>query len=99
MNTELIDYLKTLAKREFFLISVADLFFSIMIIISSIVSLRTGGTVILYTIMFACATAILGLNSYKCFKRGSKNGWVFAVFCLGFAAVTGICLSSLIGGY
>ena len=99
MNTELIDYLKTLAKREFFLISVADLFFSIMIIISSIVSLRTGGTVILYTIMFACATAILGLNSYKCFKRGSKNAWVFAVFCLGFAAVTGICLYSLIGGY
>ena len=98
MNTELFDYLKTLAKREFFLISVADLFFSVMIIICSVISLRTGATVLLYTIMFSCATAILGLNSYKCFKRGSKNGWVFAVFGVAFAAVTGICMYSLIGG-
>ena len=99
MNTELIDYLKTLAKREFFFISVADLFFSIMIIFCATISLRTGATVPLYTMMFACATAILGLNSYKCCKRGSKNGWVFAILCLGFAAVTGICVYSLfIGG-
>ncbi len=99
MNTELIDYLKTLAKREFFFISVADLFFSIMIIFCATISLRTGATVPLYTMMFACATAILGLNSYKCFKRGSKNGWVFAIFGVAFATITGICIYALIGGY
>ena len=99
MNTELIDYLKTLAKREFFLISVADLFFSTVIIICGVISLRTGATTLLYTIMFACATALLALNSYKCFRRGSKNGWVFAVLGVAFATITGICVYALIGGY
>ena len=98
MNTEILDYLKTLAKREFFLVSVADLFFSIMIILCSIISLTMGATTLLYTIMFACATAILALNSYKCFKRGSKNGWVFAIIGLAFLAVTVICMYSLITG-
>ena len=98
MNTELIDYLKTLAKREVFMVSVANMFFSIMILICGTISLTMGATTLLYTIMFACATAILGLNSYKCFRRGSKNGWAFAVLCAGFLAVTGICLYSLING-
>lgn len=98
MNTEIIDYLKTLARREFFMISVADLFFSIAIIVSGVISLTTGATPLLYTVMFACAGAILALNSYKCFKRRSKNGPVFAVLALLFVAVTGICLYSLMHG-
>ncbi len=99
MNTEIIDYLKTLAKKEFFLISVADLVFSTVIIICGIISLRTGASTLLYMIMFACATILLGLNSFKCFKRGSKNGWVFAVLSLAFAALTAICVYGVIGGY
>ena len=99
MNTELIDYLKTLAKREFFFVSLADIVFSSIIIICGIISLRTGATTLLYTIMFACATTLLGFNSYRCFKRGSKNGWVFAVIGVAFAAITGICIYALIGGY
>ena len=98
MNTEIIDYLKTLAKREFFFVSVADLFFSIMILICGTISLTMGATALLYTMMFACATCILGLNSYKCFKRGSKNGWVFAVLAVAFLGVTVICGYSLITG-
>ncbi len=99
MNTEIIDYIKTLMKREFFLVSVADLFFSITIIVCGVISLRTGSTTLLYTIMFTCATALCGFNSYKCFRRGSKNGWVFAVFGVAFATITGICVYALIGGY
>jgi hypothetical protein len=49
--------------------------------------------------MFACATILLGFNSYRCFKRGSKNGWVFAVIGVAFATITGICIYALIGGY
>ena len=98
MNTELFDYLKTLAKREFFFVSVADLFFSIMILICGTISLLTGATVLLYTVMFACATCILGLNSYKCFRRGSKNGWVFTILAAAFLAVTVICAYSLATG-
>lgn len=99
MNTEIIDYIKTLAKKEFFLVSVADLFFSLTIIVCGVISLRTGSTTLLYTIMFTCATALLGFNSYKCFKRGSKNGVVFAIFGVAFATITGICIYALIGGY
>ena len=99
MNTELIDYLKTLTKREFFFVSLADIVFSTIIIICGIISLRTGATTLLYTIMFACATTLLGFNSYRCFKRGSKNGWVFAIIGVGFATITGICIYALIGGY
>ena len=99
MNTELIEYIKTLSKREFFYVSVANLILSITIIVCGTISLLTGASTLLYSVMFACATAILGLNSYKCFGRGSKNGWVFAVMGVAFAAVTGICIYALIGGY
>jgi len=99
MNTELIDYLKTLAKREFFFVSVVDMILSIVIIVCGTISLGMGASTLLYTIMFACATALLGLNSYKCFKRGSKNGIVFAVMGVAFATITGICVYALIGGY
>ena len=98
MNTEIIDYIKTLAKREFFFVSLADVFFSAVIIICGIISLRTGATTLLYTIMFACATALLGFNSYRCFKRGSKNGLVFALIGVVFLVITGICLYALIRG-
>ena len=99
MNTEIIDYLKTLSKREFFFVSLSNLIFSLTIIVCGVISLRAGATTLLYTIMFACATAIMWLNSYKCFKRESKNGIVFAVIGLAFATITGICIYALIGGY
>lgn len=98
MNTEIIDYLKTLSKKEFFFVNIADMFLSVIIIVCGVISLRTGANTLLYTIMFGCATGLLGLNCYKCFKRGSKNGWVFAVATLAFATITGICLTALIGG-
>ena len=98
MNTEIFDYLKTLAKREFFFVSVTNLFCSLTIIVCGVISLRTGSGTLLYTIMFACATVIMWLNCYKCFKRESKNGIVFAVIGLAFATITGICAYALIGG-
>ena len=99
MNTELLDYIKALSKREFFYVSLADLVFSITILICGFISLKGSPSTLLYMIMFACATALLALNSYKCFKRGSKNGWVFAGLCVAFAVITGICVYALIGGY
>lgn len=99
MNTEIIDYLKTLSKKEFFFVNLADLLFSAVIIVCGVISLNTGASTLLYSIMFACATTLLGLNCYKCFKRGSKNGWVFAALTVVFATITGICLYALIGGY
>ncbi len=99
MNTEIIDYIRTLTKREFFYVSLADLVFSLVIIICGIISLRTGATTLLYTIMFACASALLGFNSYKGIRRGSKNGWVFAVLCIAFLFITGVCIWALIGGF
>ncbi|MCR5686503.1 MAG: hypothetical protein K6G58_00520 [Lachnospiraceae bacterium] len=99
MNTEIIDYLKTLAKKEFFFVNLADMLFSAVIIICGIISLRTGATMVLYTIMFACAAALLGMNSYKCFRRRSKNGWVFAVLAAAFAALAAFGIYAVVGGY
>lgn len=98
MNTEIFDYIRALSKKEFFYVSLADMIFSLTIIVCGIISINTGATTLLYTIMFACATALLGCNSYKCFKRGSKNGWVFAIMGVAFAVVTAICVYSLAGG-
>ena len=99
MNTELFDYIKALSKTEFFYVSLADILFSTVIIVCGIISLSSGASMPLYTIMFACAAALLGFNSYKCFKRKSKNGWVFAILGGGFAVVTFLCIYALIRGF
>ena len=99
MNTEILDYLKTLAKKEFFFVNLDNMAFSVVIIICGTISLYGGANTLLYTIMFACATALLSFNGYKCFKRGSKNGMVFAALAVIFATITGICVYALIGGY
>ncbi len=98
MNTEIIDYLKTLAKRELFFVSVANLFLSAVIIVCGIFTFRSGASTLMYAVMFACATMVLALNSYKCFRRGSKNGPVFAALAVLLALITGICLYALFGG-
>ncbi|MCR5475664.1 MAG: hypothetical protein K6F28_10745 [Lachnospiraceae bacterium] len=98
MNTELFDYIKALSKTEFFYVSLTDLILSSVIIICGIISLTTGASSLLYAIMFACASTILGLNSYKCFKRGSKNGIVFVVLSAGFVFVTAICIYGVFVG-
>ena len=90
MNTEIIDYIKTLSKKEFFYVSLANLVFSITILVCGVISLSgmSGNDKVLQVIMFSCATALLALNSYKCFKRGSKNGIIFAILSVVFAAIT-----------
>ena len=98
MNTEIFDYLKALSKKEFFIANALSVVLSVVIILAGIISLREGATLSLYTIMYGCATVVLGLNSYKCFKRGSKNGWVFAILCAILLGVTGIALYALFGG-
>ena len=96
MNTEIIDYLKELAKKEFFAINFINTALSIVIIICAIISLRTGATDVLYTIMFSMATVLLGTNSYKCFKRGYKSGWAFAVIGVIFLGISALCIVSLV---
>lgn len=96
MNTEIIDYIRELAKKEFFIVNFLNTVFGVVIIICSVISLRTGATDVLYTIMFSSATLLLGTNSYKCFKRGSKNGWVFAAIGVIFLGMTALCIVSLV---
>lgn len=92
MNTEIFDYLKTLSKKEYFYINFFNSIFGIIIIVSAIIFFRQGASMLQYAIMFGSATMMLGLNSYKCFKRKSKNGWVFLIMCLVFLAITGLAV-------
>ena len=92
MNTEIIDYIRSLSKKEFFYVSVADLIFSITILVCGFIAFQYGSSLYTHMIMFGCATALMGCNSYKCFKRGSKNGWVFAGLGVVFAATTAMSI-------
>lgn len=98
MNTEIFDYLKTLSKKEFFFVNFSNVVLSLVIIISAIITLNSGATIMIYAIMFGSSTLLLTLNSYKCFKRKSKNGWVFAVLAVAFAVITGIAIIALAKG-
>lgn len=98
MNTEIFDYLKALSKKEFFFVNFFNCIFSAVIIVCGFISIRNGATMQLYAAMFASATLIFGSNSYKCFKRGSKNGWVFVIFAIAFLAITSIAIYACMGG-
>jgi len=98
MNTEIFDYLKTLSKKEFFLINAANSCLGIVILVAGIISFRQGATMLLYAVMFISATLMLGLNSYKCFKRKSKNGWVFAIIGIVFLAISLLTVYCLFKG-
>lgn len=98
MNTEIFDYIKALSKKEFFFVNFFNCVFSATIIVCGFISVRYEATMELYATMFASATLILTLNSYKCFKRGSKNGWVFAVLAVAFLAITAIAVYACLGG-
>ena len=99
MNTEIFDYLKALSKKEFFYANFFSCLFSAVILVCGFFSVKNGATMRLYAVMFASATLILMINSYKCFRRKSKNGIVFLVFGLFFLAITGIAVYALLGGH
>lgn len=98
MNTEILDYIKELSKKEFFVLNVVNTVLSIVIILIASITLKSGNTSLSYAIMFFCATALLATNSYKCFKRSSKNGWVLGFFSVLFFAFAIICLYYTITG-
>ena len=98
MNTEIFDYLKALSKKEFFFVNLIDSLLGIGIIVAAVISMRNGATMPLYAAMFAMATVMLILNSYKCFKRKSKNGWVFALMGVIFLGITGLAVYCVFKG-
>lgn len=98
MNTEIFDYLKALSKKDFFFANFFSSVLSVIIIIAGLISVTSGTSILLYTIMFGCATCVLVLNAYKCYKRGSKNGVVFAIAALVMGAITVIGLIAMANG-
>ena len=92
MNTEIFDYLKELSKKEFFIVNVLNTIFSLIIIAMAVIVLKSGANRVTNTVMFVSAAFLLATNAYKCFKRKSKNGWVFAVMSVVFLAAAVVCL-------
>lgn len=95
MNTEIFDYFKAISKKENFFINFLCTCFSVAIIILGFISLLNGASVMLYTLMFGCATIVLWLNAFKFIKNGSKNGWVLAVMGLVLCAFTAMGVYTL----
>lgn len=98
MNTELFEYLKELSKKEFFALNGINTVLSVAIILIAIVSLFSGRTSLSYSAMFSCAAVLLATNSYKCFKRESKNGGVLAFFSLAFLINAIVCIYYTVTG-
>lgn len=101
MNTEIFDYLKALSKKEFYYANFFSSACSIIILIAGIISITEGASSMLYTIMFGCASVVLWINAYKCFRRGSKSAWFFALVGLFMCALTAIFIYVLVsnGGF
>lgn len=98
MNTEIFDYLKALSQKDGFVINALNTMLSAVILIAGFLSVRYGATMLLYAIMFGCATGILMLNSYRRFRQKNKIAWVFAAMAICFGAVTAIAIRALMGG-
>lgn len=96
MNTEIFDYFKKISKREYFFLNFINTCLSIIVIIAGVISLINGAGVMLYTIMFGCATIVLMLNAYKFLKRGSKNGWFLILFGLIMCVFTVIGIMAML---
>lgn len=88
MNTEIFDYLKKLAQKEFFFVNLLNSVLGIIIIIMGILGLIDGVTVVMYAFMFAAGALMLLLNFYKGLRRGSKNKGIFLISALVFAAIS-----------
>lgn len=90
MNTEIFDYLKALAKKEFYYANFFVSVCSIVIIIAGIYSVVNGASMPTYSIMFGCATLVLAINAYKSIRRHSKSAWFFIIASLCMLGVTSL---------
>lgn len=95
MNTEIFDYLKALSKKENFFANFLTTVCSIVVIVAGAISLISGASEMLYTIMFACASVIMIINSVRSIKRGEKSGYFFAIVALFLLAVTAVFVYAL----
>lgn len=98
MNNEFFEYIKELSKKEFFVLNVINTILSLVIILVAILGLGSESKGLMYSIMYSAAGALLATNSYKCFKRGSKNGWVLAFVAFVFITFAVLCFAMVITG-
>lgn len=98
MNTEIFDYIKALSKKEFFWSNFFSSVLSVVIIVAGAVSLYKGTSIKLYTIMFASATLVMLFNTYKSYKRGSKNGVIFVIMSVIMGGFTLLGLYAMFKG-
>lgn len=96
MNNEIFEYVKELSRKEFFVVNVINTVLSLVIILVAILGLRFESKGLLYSIMFSATGVLLATNSYKCFKRGSKNGGVLAFMALVFIVFAVLCAAKVI---
>lgn len=98
MNNEIFEYVKELSRKEFFVVNVINTVLSLVIILVAILCLRFETKGLLHAIMYFSAGALLATNSYKCFKRGSRNGWALVFIALVFITFAVLCLTTVLTG-
>lgn len=95
---KLLDYLKSMSKKDFFYIDLFDALMGFVVIVIGIAAVATGGpTVMTYALMFSGGTLILFCNSFKSFKQKSKGmGIVYLVAGLAVGAIAVMSIMALV---
>jgi len=95
-GTGRIDYLKTVAKEEFFLANLIIIVCSVTAIICGLFLMIYGPTDIFYAVMFGCASLVMGMNALKGHVRRNGYGQIFSVMSLVLLVIAGYFVYSLI---
>lgn len=98
MYTEVIEFIKKIMQKEFFWIDFANTALSLVVIVTGIIGLASPRHVFMHALTFAAGSILLLLNSYKGFKNGNKNRWVFLAgsfvsLCVGIAFLVMMLMS------
>lgn len=96
MNTEVIDYFKNLAKKEFFFINLANSILGLAVIVLGLIALNEGVTNVTYAFMFGAGAIMLFLNFCKGLKKKGKNRWIFLASAIIFTLISIVFFISIL---
>lgn len=96
MKNENLDYLKSMSKKEFFVVDVINAVLGLVILVMGVISIANQPTVLSYAIMFGAGAIILFLNVFKSFKKKSSMGFVYLILGLVFGAISVMSIMTLI---
>ena len=95
-STGRFDYYKTVAKEEFFFANLIIIVCSVLAIICGLFLIIYGANNLFYTVMFGCASMVMGMNALKGQMRKNGYGQVFSIISILLLVIAGYFLYMII---